>query len=142
MTFLIMINKNMFLVMAISTIMGVTTSIFQYSLVEAQSNDNSGFVNTTVVEPIIVTVKNFAFDHPSLSVLNGTKVIFDFQDPFHTVKKTSASMADPITINNGGGDTDDVPQGEKREVTINGSSDGMIEYECGIHGPSMSGIIS
>ena len=132
----------MFLVIVISTIIGTTTSIFQYSIVEAQSNDNSSFVDTPIVEPIIVTVKNFAFDHPSLSLPNGTNVIFDFQDPFHTVKTTSASMADPITINNGRGDTDDVPQGEKREVTINGSSGGMIEYECGIHGPSMSGIIS
>src|SRR3712207_6626146 len=39
MTFLIMINKNMFLLIAISTIIGTTTSIFQFSMVEAQSNE-------------------------------------------------------------------------------------------------------
>ena len=132
----------MFLVIAISTIILTTTSIFQFSTVGAQSNDNSGFVvDTTVVEPTTVTVKNFEFDRPSLSVPNGTKVIFDFQDPFHTVKTTSASMAEPITINNGEGERDAVPQGEKREVIINGSSGGMIEYECGIHGQGMIGII-
>lgn len=127
--------------MAISAIIGTTTSIFQMSTVEAQSNNNSGLVDTTAVEPIIVTVKSFEFDPPSLSVPNGTKVIFDFQDPFHTVKTTSAIETEPLTINNGGGDTDAVPAGEKREVTINGSSRGVIEYECGIHGPAMSGVI-
>ncbi len=131
MAFLIMDNKNIFLVIAISGIIGTTTSMFQFSSVEAQS----------IAQPPTVTVKNFEFDNPSLTVPNGTKVIFDFQDPFHTVKTTSAIEAEPITINNGGGDSDAVPQGEKREVTINGSSRGVIEYECGIHGPGMSGII-
>ena len=141
MALFIMINKNMYLVIAIFVIIGTTASIFQFSAVEAQSNDNSSLVDTTGEQPVTVTVKNFEFDVPLLTVPNGAKVIFDFEDGFHTVKTTSASMADPITINNGGGDTDAVPQGEKREVTINGMPGGVIEYECGIHGPSMTGTI-
>jgi plastocyanin len=88
-----------------------------------------------------VAVIDFAFDPDSLTVPNGTNVIFIFQAPFHTVKTTSASNADPITINNGGGDTDAVPQGQIKGVAINGMSGGEIEYECGIHGAGMNGKI-
>jgi plastocyanin len=136
-----MIDKNMFLVIAISALIGTTTSIFQFSTVEAQSNNASSFINTTIGDSTTVTVTNFAFDPAILTVPNGAKIIFDFQDPFHTVQTTSASMAKPITINNGGGDTDPVPAGEKREVTINGEPGGVIEYQCGIHGAFMSGTI-
>ena len=56
-----LINKNMFLLLAISVIIG-TTSTFQFSTVNAQSNNTSSFVNTTAVESPTVVVKNFAFD--------------------------------------------------------------------------------
>ena len=131
----------MLLVIAISATIGVITSTFQFSTIEAQSNNTSSLVNTTGVESTTVTVKNFEFDPHILTVSNGAKITFDFQDPFHTVMTTSVSMADPITINNGEGDSDPVPEGEKREVTINGQPGGVIEYQCGIHGPSMSGTI-
>jgi len=96
---------------------------------------------TTIGESTTVTVKNFEFDPPILTVPNGSKITFDFQDPFHTVMTTRAIMADPITINNGRGDSNPIPAGEKREVTINGQPGGVIEYECGIHCASMSGSI-
>jgi hypothetical protein len=54
---------------------------------------------------------------------------------------TNASMADPININSGEGSSDPIPVGEKREVTMNGQPGGVIEFQCGIHGPSMSGTI-
>src|SRR5215217_4549216 len=110
-----MINKNMFLLIAISAIIGTITSTFQFSTIEAQSNNTSILVNTTGVESTTVMVKNFEFDPPILTLSNGTTITFDFQDPFHTIMTTSVSMADPITINNGEDESDPVPQGEKRE---------------------------
>ena len=137
-----MINKNMFLVIAISALIGSTTSIFQFNTVEAQSNNASSSVNQTAMEPTTtVTVRNFQFEPSELTVPNGAKIIFDFVNGIHTVKTVSASNADPITINNGGGNTDAIPAGETREVTINGEPGGVIEYQCGIHGPGMSGTI-
>ncbi len=102
----------------------------------------SGFFDTSERPNVFtVAVIDFAFSPNSLTVPNGTTVTFDFQAPLHTVKTSRNSMADPITINNGGGDLDAVPQGQRREVTINGMAGGVIEYHCGIHGPGMSGII-
>ena len=129
-----MFNKNIFIYIAIASTIGTITSIFQFSTVEAQ-------VDTTKEEPTTVTVKNFQFDPPSLTVPNGTKIIFNFEDAGHTVVTAIASMAEPITINNGEGDTDTLPQGEKREVTIMGKPGGVIEYECGMHGQGMAGVI-
>jgi plastocyanin len=145
-----MINKNMFLVIAIFALIGSTTSLFQFNTVEAQlnntvetqSNNPSSSVNQTAMEPTFtVTVKNFAFEPSILTVPNGAKIIFDFQNGIHTVKTTNAQNADPITINNGGGNADAIPAGETREVTINGEPGGVIEYQCGIHGAFMSGTI-
>jgi plastocyanin len=103
----------------------------------------SGFFDTTVGEVLenTVTVKNITFAPSLLTVPDGTKVIFEFQEPNHTVVTTNVNKADPITINNGGGDTDAVPPGEKREVTINGEPGGVIEYWCGIHTTMMRGTI-
>ena len=53
---------------------------------------------------------------------------------------TSATTATAIA-SNGGGDADPVPGGQKRTVSIMGSTGGFIPYECGIHGSFMSGEI-
>lgn len=146
-----MINKNMFLVIAIFALIGSTTSIFQFNtivaqsnnMVEAQSNNASSSVNQTAMEPTYtVTVRNFQYEPSELTVPNGAKIIFDFQQGVHTVQTTNDPQnADPININNGGGPQDPVPVGQQREVTINGDPGEVIEYQCGIHGPGMSGTI-
>jgi plastocyanin len=88
-----------------------------------------------------IAVTDFTFNPNDLTVPSGSQVTFDFQQGDHTVKTVSVNMADPITINNGGGDQDGIPTGQKKTVTINGMSGGEISYECGIHGASMSGKI-
>ena len=130
----------MFLLIAISVISGIITSSFQLNTIEAKSNNTFNLVNTTAGGSTTVTVENFAFEPSILTVPNGTNITFDFQNGIHTVKTISASMADPITINNGG-DFDPVGVGEQREVTINGQPGGVIHYQCGIHEALMSGTI-
>jgi plastocyanin len=98
--------------------------------------------------PPTVTVNHFAFvsgdGTNKLTVPSGTQVTFDFQEDNHTVvtDPDNAIDADPININNGGGDFDAVsPIPQTRVVTIKGKSGGEIRYHCGIHGPHMNGII-
>jgi plastocyanin len=93
--------------------------------------------------PATVLVKNFAFTPNYIEVASGSTVTFDFQEAPHTVKTVSTTMGAPgITINNGGGDTDGVsPTPQQRVVTITGMPGAEINYECGIHGPAMSGKI-
>jgi len=55
-------------------------------------------------------------------------------------KATDAINADPININNGNGDQDSVPLGQKKVVTIKGDNGGEIRYQCGNHA-FMKGII-
>ena len=88
-----------------------------------------------------IAVTDFQFTPNNITVASGSQVKFDFQQGDHTVKTVSANMADPITINNGGGDQDGIPTGQQKTVTINGMSGGEISYECGIHGAGMSGKI-
>jgi hypothetical protein len=135
-----MVNKKMFLVIAIFAIIEITTFAFEFTTIEAQSRNTSSPVNITEVESASLVVKNFEFDPPILTLTNSAKITFDFQDSFHSVMTTNASMADPININ-GGEVSDPIPVGEKREVTIVGQPGGVIEFQCGIHGPSMSGTI-
>ena len=73
----------------------------------------------------------------------GTEVIFDFQEPNHTVVIDNASNADLFTpINNGGGNQDAVhPVPKQITLIITGTMGGEIGFHCGIHGPSMNGII-
>ncbi len=79
---------------------------------------------------------------PTLDVVPGSIVTFDFQEPFHTVTTPVApAAADPIEINNGGGPGDAVPAGQTRNVAINGTPGAEIDYMCGIHGVGMSGKI-
>ena len=97
--------------------------------------------------PSTVVVKNFAFTPNSLSVSSGTVVIFDFQEDGHTVMTVSRANADPIptiTKDPGGDPTNfnqTVPLGQKRLVTVTGSTGGQINYQCGIHGAGMAGTI-
>jgi FtsP/CotA-like multicopper oxidase with cupredoxin domain len=91
----------------------------------------------------VVLVQNFAFSPNTLTVASGSQVIFDFQEPTHTVKTVSTTTANPITINNGGGDFDAVaPIPKQIAVTITGTPGGQINYECGIHGSGMAGSIT
>jgi plastocyanin len=97
---------------------------------------------------VIVTVDNFAFVSADgtneLTVTSGTEVSFDFREDNHTVvtEPRDTTNADPININNGGGDIDAVsPVPQIRVVTVTGSSGGEIRYHCGIHGTMMTGVI-
>src|SRR5262245_7688796 len=91
--------------------------------------------------PTIITVRDFTFTPSSVSVAAGSQVTFDFQQGTHTVQTVSTNNATAININNGGGNFDAVPAGQQRTVTINGSAGGQINFQCGIHGASMSGVI-
>jgi plastocyanin len=77
-----------------------------------------------------------------MTVASGTEIAFNFQESNHTVVTSAHPGASQITINNGGGDFDGVPIGQIRKVIVTGSSGGMIQYNCGIHGPSMDGTIT
>jgi FtsP/CotA-like multicopper oxidase with cupredoxin domain len=94
-------------------------------------------------EPVANTilVKNLQFSPSVLAVAPGTVVNFDFQEANHTVMTTSNVNADPVNINNGGGPVDAVPVPSLRSVVISGSSGGSIQYQCGIHGATMTGTI-
>jgi FtsP/CotA-like multicopper oxidase with cupredoxin domain/plastocyanin len=96
--------------------------------------------------PATVTVDHVAFvgadGSNELTVPSGTEVTFDFREANHTVVTVSSTNADPISINNGGGDTDAVsPVPQTRVVTITGNGGGEIRYQCGIHGSMMPGVI-
>jgi plastocyanin len=91
--------------------------------------------------PNTIGVADFQFTPNSIMVPSGTTVTFDFQGGTHTVKTVSVSSANPITINNGGGDLDPVPTPSQKVVTVMGSPGGQINYQCGIHGAGMSGTI-
>ena len=97
---------------------------------------------------VTVIVDHFAFVSADgtnkLTVPPGTQVTFDFQEDNHTVvtEPGDAIHAEPISINNGGGDFDAVsPVPQQRIVTIKGEHGGEIRYHCGIHGTMMNGII-
>ena len=70
------------------------------------------------------------------------EVTFDFQAGGHTVVTDpgDAINANAININNGHGEHDSVPLGQKRVVTIKGENGGEIKYHCGNHS-TMKGII-
>jgi len=92
-----------------------------------------------------VTVDHTAFvtadGSNELTVPSGTEVTFDFREANHTVMTVSSTNAQPISINNGGGNGDAVPVSQTRVVTITGNSGGEIRYQCGIHGSMMPGVI-
>ena len=89
-----------------------------------------------------VTVDHFAFEPNDLTVPSGTEVTFNFQEDNHTVVTETTTNADPISINNGGGDIDAVsPVPQTKVVTVTGNSGGEIKYHCGIHGTMMNGVI-
>src|SRR5262249_17064655 len=93
-----------------------------------------------------VTVVNNAFTPQSIAVASGTPVTFAFQGFPHTVETVSTNMADPIkATKDPGGDPEDfsqaVPAGQQRVVTVTGMPGGEINYQCGIHGSSMTGKI-
>ncbi len=94
-----------------------------------------------------VTVVNNAFTPAILAVASGTQVTFDFQGFPHTVETVSTNMATQVSATKDlGGDPKQfaqaVPQGQQRVVTVTGMSGmGEINYQCGIHGSSMTGKI-
>jgi plastocyanin len=91
--------------------------------------------------PIIV-VNHMMFSPHDLSVPSGSLVVFDFEEEFHTVVfDTPTNATKPSNINNGGGDTDAIPVGQKRTITVNGNPCGEIPYYCGIHGLGMNGAV-
>ena len=88
-----------------------------------------------------IVANNTAWTPANLAVAPGTTVTFDFQEADHTVMTVSTVNATAIAIDNGGGPGSAVPAGQQRTVVINGSSGGIINYQCGIHGNFMSGTI-
>jgi FtsP/CotA-like multicopper oxidase with cupredoxin domain/plastocyanin len=89
-----------------------------------------------------VTVDHMSFEPHDLTVPSGTQVTFDFREINHTVMTVSSPNAQPISINNGGGNNDAVsPVPRTRVVTVTGNSGGEINYQCGIHGTMMTGVI-
>jgi len=99
-------------------------------------------ISDDVQPPATVTVDHFAFEPNDLTVPSGTEVTFNFQEDNHTVVTETTTNADPISINNGGGDIDAVsPVPQTRVVTVTGNSGGEIRYHCGIHGSMMDGVI-
>ena len=96
---------------------------------------------------VTITVRDFEFvsadGSHELTVAPDTEVTFEFQAADHTVvtEPGDAINADPININNGNGDLDPVPPGQKRVVTIKGTNGGEVRYHCGIHGTFMNGVI-
>jgi FtsP/CotA-like multicopper oxidase with cupredoxin domain len=77
-----------------------------------------------------------------IEVPTGTVILFEFDDPNHTVT-TRPGSAQTIEINGGDNTASDkkeaVPVGQTRTFTVQATS-GEILYECGIH-PSMTGRI-
>jgi len=58
------------------------------------------------------------------------------------VTTSVTGTAAPININQGGGPTDGVtPVGTKRSVVVTGNPGDQINYWCGIHTSSMTGVI-
>jgi plastocyanin len=95
-------------------------------------------------DELTVTVRGFAFAPDSIDVPSGSTLTFDFQEAHHTVKTVSTTMgATAIAIDNGSGEFDAVsPIPQRRIVTITGMPGAQINYQCGIHGPTMNGKIN
>jgi hypothetical protein len=92
--------------------------------------------------PFTIEANNMSFSPHDLSVTSESQVVFDFLEEFHTVVfDTPTNATKPPNIHNGDGETDAIPVGQKRTVTVNGNPGGQIPYHCGIHGQGMDGVI-
>lgn len=76
-----------------------------------------------------VTIQNFAFNPPSLSVAVGAEVTWTNQD----------STAHTVTFDSGGGASDNLAQSATYKQTF--SSAGSFTYHCSIH-PNMTGTVT
>ena len=97
-------------------------------------------------QPNTVVVKNTAFTPNMLTVASGTNVIFDFQESFHSVTTTSRTGAASAIEINGGANTHadsgiPVTSPVQRPVAVTGNPGDAINYQCGIHGAAMTGMI-
>jgi FtsP/CotA-like multicopper oxidase with cupredoxin domain/plastocyanin len=104
----------------------------------------------TITQPNTVVVKNFAFTPNMLTVSSGTTVIFDFQESPHSVTTVSHTGAsNTIEINGGPGGNNPAnagtpvpfPPNVQISRTVTGNPGDMINYQCGIHGAAMPGMI-
>jgi FtsP/CotA-like multicopper oxidase with cupredoxin domain len=102
----------------------------------------------TMVIPNTIVVKNIAFTPNMLAVPSGTTVIFDFQEFPHTVTTVSHTGAASVVEINGGtnvpadsGIPVPFPPAVQRSVVVTGNPGNVINYQCGIHGAGMSGMI-
>ena len=96
--------------------------------------------------PATILVKDFKFTAPdgtdTLIVPSGTVVTFDFQEADHTVVIDPSTAVPFAPINNGGGPFDAIsPIPQQITRTVTGNLNEEIRFHCGIHGPSMNGII-
>jgi plastocyanin len=76
-----------------------------------------------------VTIQNFAFNPPTLSVAVGTEVTWTNQD----------STAHTVTFDSGGGASNNLAQSATYKQTF--SSAGSFTYHCSIH-PNMTGTVT
>jgi FtsP/CotA-like multicopper oxidase with cupredoxin domain len=104
----------------------------------------------TTAPPNTVVVKNFAFTPNMLAVPSGTTVIFDFQESPHSVTTTTHTGAsNAIEINGGPGGNNPAnagtpvpwPPNVQKSVMVTGNPGDMINYQCGIHGAAMAGMV-
>jgi hypothetical protein len=86
-------------------------------------------------KPSTIEVNNTSFSLHDLSVTSKRQLVFDFHEPFHAVVfDTSANATKPANINDGGGDRDPIPVGQKRTTTFSGNPGGQIPYYyCEMH---------
>jgi hypothetical protein len=105
----------------------------------------------TTAQPDTVVIKNTAFTPNMLAVPSGTAVIFDFQESFHTVTTAShTGTSNTIEINGGPGGNNPAnsgtqvpfPPNVQKMVVVTGNPGDTINYQCGIHGAGMAGMIT
>jgi plastocyanin len=85
-----------------------------------------------------IEVLDSSFSPQTISVAPNAQVTFKFTTFPHTVETTAHTNADPIEItkdpNGSPGDVNQaIPAGQERTVTIQGTSGGKINFQCGIH---------
>jgi len=86
--------------------------------------------------PVAVTIQNFAFGPPAVTVPKGTTVTWTNQDPTtHTIVSdaTSQKGAGQVFMSN--------PLGRGQSFSFTFTESGTFPYHCGIH-PSMMGTIT
>lgn len=100
------------------------------ALALASGNGGSGASGrATSASPGTIDIRNFAFDPPSQTVKAGSRITFENSD----------SATHTATADNGGFDTGNLTNGQRKTVTL--TKPGTFSYHCMIH-PFMHGTIT